>query len=73
MEILEQKITLKSSCDLIGKGKDIFSPLKEAITNSLDAISQRQNAGENLGRADKARASLRNPDTARKLHDKYKR
>ncbi|MDD3669551.1 MAG: hypothetical protein PHX68_04680 [Alphaproteobacteria bacterium] len=28
---------------------------------------------ESLGRADKARASLRNPDTARKLHDKYKR
>jgi hypothetical protein len=48
MEILEQKITLKSSCDLIGKGKDIFSPLKEAITNSLDAISQRQSTGENF-------------------------
>ncbi|MDR0741414.1 MAG: ATP-binding protein [Rickettsiales bacterium] len=46
MEILEQKINLKSSCDLIGKGKDIFSPLKEAIKNSLDAISQRQNAVE---------------------------
>jgi hypothetical protein len=28
---------------------------------------------ENLARANKARASLRNPDTTRKLHDKYKR
>ena len=28
---------------------------------------------ENLARANKARTSLNNPDTARKLHDKYKR
>lgn len=42
MEILEQKIELKNSCELIGKSKDIFSPIKEAITNSLDAIIQKQ-------------------------------
>lgn len=48
MTILEQKITLKSSCDLIGKNKDIFSPVKEAITNSLDAISQRKNIDKNF-------------------------
>lgn len=46
MEILEQKIKLKNSCELIGKSKDIFSPVKEAITNSLDAISQRQKTNE---------------------------
>jgi hypothetical protein len=28
---------------------------------------------ENLGRADKARASLRNPSVVDRLHDKYKR
>jgi len=48
MEILTQKITLKSSCNLINKSKDIFSPLKEAITNSLDAILERQNAKESF-------------------------
>jgi hypothetical protein len=42
MEILEQKITIRNSCFLIGKAKDTFSPLKEAITNSLDAIAQKQ-------------------------------
>ena len=42
MPIAEQKITLKNSCNLISKSKDVFSPLKEAITNSLDAISQRK-------------------------------
>jgi len=42
MRILEQKITIRNSCSLIGKAKDIFSPLKEAITNSLDAIAQKQ-------------------------------
>jgi hypothetical protein len=42
MEILEQNITVKNSCTLIGKAKDIFSPLKETITNSLDAIAQKQ-------------------------------
>jgi hypothetical protein len=38
-----------------------------------EKASQNKKVLENLGRADKARASLRNPDTARKLHDKYKR
>ena len=42
MRILEQKIKLKNLCELIGNSKDVFSPLKEAVTNSLDAISQRQ-------------------------------
>jgi len=35
MAILEQKITLKNSCGLIRKAKDIFAPVKDAITNSL--------------------------------------
>lgn len=48
MRILEQKIELKNSCELIGKSKDVFSPLKEAVTNSLDAISQRQKNKEDF-------------------------
>jgi hypothetical protein len=43
MAILEQKINLKNSCKLIGKSKDIFAPIKEAIINSFDAINERQN------------------------------
>jgi len=39
---LAQTITIENSCNLIGKSKDIFAPIKEAITNSLDAIAQRQ-------------------------------
>lgn len=35
--------------------------------------SQNKKVLENLGRTNKARASLRNADTIRKLHDKYKR
>lgn len=46
MEILEQKITIENSCNLIKKSKDIFAPVKEAITNSLDAIHQRQGIGD---------------------------
>jgi hypothetical protein len=38
-----------------------------------EKASQNKKVLENLGRAGKARAGLRNPDTARKLHDKYKR
>lgn len=34
---------------------------------------QNQKVLENVARANKARASLHNPDTTRKLHDKYKR
>jgi len=45
MEILEQKITLMNSCGLISKAKDIFAPVKDAITNSLDAITQRLQTG----------------------------
>lgn len=48
MEILTQKISLGNSCDLIDKSKDVFSPVKEAVTNALDAISQRQSIGENF-------------------------
>ncbi len=48
MKILEQKITIENSCSLIGKAKDPFSPIKEAITNSLDAIVQRQDLGVNF-------------------------
>jgi hypothetical protein len=46
MEILHQKITLEDSCRLIGAASDAFAPLKEAITNSLDAISQRHEIGD---------------------------
>ena len=42
MEILEQRIKLIDSCQLIRKSKDIFAPIKETITNSLDAIYQRK-------------------------------
>ena len=48
MEIIKQQITIADSCNLIGKSKDTFSPLKEAITNSLDAISQRQKFDESF-------------------------
>jgi DNA topoisomerase VI subunit B len=41
-EILSKKITLQNSCDLIGKTKDVFAPIKEAIINSFDSITQRQ-------------------------------
>jgi hypothetical protein len=46
MAILEQKITLRDSCRLIGRAKDIFAPLKETITNSLDSIAQRKKTNE---------------------------
>ena len=42
MKKLNQTITIENSCNLIGKAKDVFSPIKEAITNSLDAIAHRQ-------------------------------
>jgi len=42
MEILEQRIKIENSCDLIGKSKDVFAPIKEAITNSLDSIIAKQ-------------------------------
>lgn len=42
MRNLNQEITLEDSCKLIKQSKYIFAPLKEAITNSLDAITQRQ-------------------------------
>jgi len=45
-EKLEQNISIKNSCTLIHKSKDIFSPLKEAITNSLDAIVKKQMQGK---------------------------
>ncbi len=48
MEILQQKITIENSCSIIGKAKDPFSPIKEAFTNSLDAIVQRQDTGVNF-------------------------
>ena len=42
MTILEQKINIENSCNLIGKAKDVFAPIKEAITNSLDSIVVKQ-------------------------------
>lgn len=38
-----------------------------------EKASQNKKILENMARANKARASLHNPDTTRKLHDKYKR
>ncbi|GHU10605.1 ATPase [Betaproteobacteria bacterium] len=46
MEILKQTITLENSCGFVGKSKNMFSPLKEAIANSLDSILQRQKTAE---------------------------
>lgn len=45
-EVLEKKISIKDACNLIGKAKDVFAPIKEAVTNSLDAIIQRQETKE---------------------------
>jgi hypothetical protein len=42
MAMLEQTIKIENSCNLIGKSKDVFSPIKEAITNSLDSIVAKQ-------------------------------
>ncbi len=38
-----------------------------------EKAQQNKKVLENMARANKARASLRNTDTTRKLHDKYKR
>lgn len=42
IRVLDKKISIKDACNLIGTAKDVFAPIKEAITNSLDAIIQRQ-------------------------------
>ncbi|MDR2651103.1 MAG: hypothetical protein LBC68_02135 [Prevotellaceae bacterium] len=42
MPTLKHEITIENSCGLIRKSKDVFAPIKEAITNSFDAIAQRQ-------------------------------
>ncbi|MDR2439218.1 MAG: hypothetical protein LBE12_07610 [Planctomycetaceae bacterium] len=42
MPTLKHEITIENSCSLIRKSKDVFAPIKEAITNSFDAITQRQ-------------------------------
>jgi len=41
----KQTIGLKASCSIVGKATDVFAPIKDAIANSLDAITQRQIAG----------------------------
>ncbi|MFV0627300.1 MAG: hypothetical protein ACK5N8_08130 [Alphaproteobacteria bacterium] len=38
-----------------------------------EKASQNKKVLENMARANKARSGLNNPDTTRKLHDKYKR
>lgn len=38
-----------------------------------EKAQQNKKVLENMARANKARGSLNNPDTTRKLHDKYKR
>jgi hypothetical protein len=42
MPTLKHEITIENSCSLIRKSKDVFAPIKEAITNSFDAITHRQ-------------------------------
>ncbi|MDR2171321.1 MAG: hypothetical protein LBP59_14355 [Planctomycetaceae bacterium] len=42
MQTLKHEITIENSCKLIRKSKDVFTPIKEAITNAFDAITQRQ-------------------------------
>ena len=48
MKKLNQTITIENSCNLIGKAKDVFAPMKEAITNSLDAVAHRQKINANF-------------------------
>jgi len=48
MKKLKQTISIENSCNLIGKAKDVFSPIKETITNSLDAIAHRQKLKTNF-------------------------
>ena len=38
----KQALSIVDSCLLVKKSKDPFSPIKEAITNSIDAICQRK-------------------------------
>ena len=42
MPKLEKTITLQDACTLVGQSKDVFAPIKEAISNSFDSIIQRQ-------------------------------
>lgn len=39
---MEKVVTTRDACYLIGKSKDLFSPIKEALLNSFDAIIQRK-------------------------------
>jgi len=48
MPTLEQKISINSACSLIKKSKDCFAPIREAVSNSLDAIKQRQETDNNF-------------------------
>ncbi len=50
MAILTQSTSIKDSCELIGKSKSIFAPVKEAISNAFDSIVQRQNKSKNFFR-----------------------
>lgn len=44
----QQQITIQNSLRLVKKSEDPFAPLKEAITNSFDAIKGRLDAGVNF-------------------------
>lgn len=42
MPIQKKEISLKDACNLIGKSKDPFAPIKEVMTNAFDSIVLRE-------------------------------
>ena len=42
MAIQKKEISLRDACNLIGKSKDLFAPIKEVMTNALDSIVLRE-------------------------------
>jgi len=48
MPRLGQEISVSNACSLIKKANDYFAPIREAVSNSLDAIQQRQEIDKNF-------------------------
>ena len=42
MPIQKKEISLRDACNLIGKSKDLFAPIKEVMTNAFDSIILRE-------------------------------
>ena len=42
MTIQKKEISLRDACNLIGKSKDLFAPVKEVMTNAFDSIVLRE-------------------------------